>query len=131
MQNERRQKSLQSPSQKMRLMDSFMILIIILNLLILYIAVDVLSRSLNFSSIWDNIVVICLTFLAIGSIFLVTMLRVLHRSIGAIRRIEGVLRKFVEGDYSLRIQVRKRDYLHELAITLNRLLDIVEGKSKN
>ncbi len=114
-----------------RIIDCFLVLVVVLNLLILMVAIDVLNRTIDFSSMWDNIIVVALVLLSVGSVFLVLMLRSLSRSIGGIKRINGILNKFINGDYSLRISVRKKDYLRDITSTLNKLLAICETNKKS
>jgi len=115
----------------LRIIDCSFMLVVVLNLLILMVVVDILNRTIDFSFLWDNIIILALVLLSIGSIFLINMLRSLSRSIGGIRRIDEVLNKFIEGDHSLRISVRKKDYLRDVSNTLNRLLDNFNAKVKS
>jgi len=115
----------------LRIIDCSFMLVVVLNLLILMVVVDILNRTIDFSFLWDNIIILALVLLSIGSIFLINMLRSLSRSIGGIRRIDEVLNKFIEGDHSLRISVRKKDYLRDVSNTLNRLLDNLNAKVKS
>jgi HAMP domain-containing protein len=73
--------------------------------------------------------VIQLNFLGIILILTVTLTFILHYSIGALPRIESILERVLEGNYSLRIHVRKRDSLVSLAEKINKILDLLEKRS--
>lgn len=51
-----------------------------------------------------------------------------HRFIGPLQRLEDDLRKISEGDYSIRIRVRKDDDLHPIADVINKIIDRLQRK---
>jgi hypothetical protein len=71
-----------------------------------------------------------LNFGAILLILLITMAFILHRGFGALTRIEEILDKAINGQYSSRIQLRKGDTLVPLVGKINKILDLLEGKHK-
>ncbi len=70
------------------------------------------------------------TFIVAGLIFITTLVYIMHYGFGAIFRMEKILEKIAKGDYSLRIRLRKKDFLRPLAKKLNVVLDDLE-KEKN
>ena len=95
------------------------------------IAVDLKECLQTSSSWWLNSVISQLSFTAAIIVLLVTMFIILHRSLGAIPRIEKVLDKIIEGDYSLRLTVRKKDTIYSLIGKLNKIIDLLEKKTKS
>ena len=51
-----------------------------------------------------------------------------HRFCGPLNRIEQDLDKILEGDYSIRFKVRKRDGIRNIIDKLNRVLDVLKSK---
>ena len=51
-----------------------------------------------------------------------------HRLIGPLNRLEDDLRKIADGDYSIRIAMRKDDDLKPIANTVNEIIDKLEKK---
>lgn len=51
-----------------------------------------------------------------------------HRFLGPLERLEDDLKKISEGDYSIRIQLRKDDDLKPIADVVNKIIDELEGK---
>lgn len=82
------------------------------------------------SSWWLNSVISQLSFTAAILVLLATMFVLLHRSLGAIPRIEKILDRIIEGDYSLRLSVRKKDTIYSFVAKLNNILDLLEKKAK-
>lgn len=75
--------------------------------------------------------VLQLCFIGIIFIFLTTMFLLLHRSIGPIPRLERTLDKIIEGDYSLRLSIRKNDIIHSFIDKANKVIALLEEKSKS
>jgi HAMP domain-containing protein len=55
----------------------------------------------------------------------------LFRTVGPIPRMEKILDKVINGDYSQRITIRKKDTIHSLADRLNQVIGLLEKKSKS
>ncbi|HNQ51439.1 MAG TPA: hypothetical protein PKL03_08385, partial [Candidatus Omnitrophota bacterium] len=70
--------------------------------------------------------------LAANASLLFIIFNTLHRTIGAFPRIENNLEKVINGDYSIRIGVRKKDNEHvaSLASKINKVLEVLESKAK-
>lgn len=51
-----------------------------------------------------------------------------HRLLGPLRRLEEDLKKISNGDYSVRLKIRKDDDLHPLAKAINKIIDKLERK---
>lgn len=82
------------------------------------------------SSWWLNSVISQGSFTAAILVLLVAMFIILHRSLGAIPRIEKILDKINSGDYSLRITVRKKDTIYSFVDKLNKTLELLEKKQR-
>jgi nitrogen fixation/metabolism regulation signal transduction histidine kinase len=55
-------------------------------------------------------------------------MRLSHRIVGPMIQIQRVLERVSQGKFESRIQLRKNDYLHELAENINNLIDDFENK---
>ena len=51
-----------------------------------------------------------------------------HRLIGPLNRLENDLKEISEGDYSVRLKIRKDDDLRPIADTINKIIDKLEKK---
>lgn len=71
------------------------------------------------------------TFIFFGLVMVVTLAYILKHGFGALFRIENILEKIADGDYSLRVHLRKKDFLLPMAEKLNKVLDRLEEKKKN
>jgi nitrogen fixation/metabolism regulation signal transduction histidine kinase len=49
-----------------------------------------------------------------------------HRFIGPLNRLEKDLKKIADGDYSVRLRIRKDDDLHSLTDAINKVIDKLE-----
>jgi len=66
-------------------------------------------------------------------IFLVTLhsFRFFHRLIGPLHRFRKVFEEVANGDVSMKVKIRKKDYLHEEEGALNGMLESLAGKWKD
>lgn len=74
--------------------------------------------------------VLQLCFIGIIFIFLTTMFLLLHRSLGPIPRLETNLDRVINGDYALRLSIRKSDIIHSFVDKINKVIALLEEKSK-
>ncbi len=74
--------------------------------------------------------VLQICFIGIIFIFLTMMFLLLHRSLGPIPRLEIILDKIINGDYTLRLSIRKNDITHSFVDRINKVLALLEEKSK-
>jgi signal transduction histidine kinase len=110
---------------------TYMLVLIFINLYSLGKLVIELRRcSESTSPWWTNCIISQLSFTGVIVVLLVTLLILLHRSLGAIPRIEGILAKVIEGDYSLRITVRNKDTIMPFVAKLNKLIELLDKNSK-
>jgi signal transduction histidine kinase len=72
-----------------------------------------------------------INFIAIILILIVSFLFFLHYGFGALSRMENILKRILQGDYSLRIHLRKRDVMKSFAEKLNAILDLLEEYKTN
>jgi hypothetical protein len=82
------------------------------------------------SSWWIHSLISQLSFSGAILILLITMLVLLHRSLGAIPRIEGILDRVNNGEYSLRVTVRKKDIIYSFVHKINKIIDLLDKKVK-
>ena len=73
-------------------------------------------------------VILQLIFAVIVSLSLMAIYLVTYRAVGALPRLEKIMDRILEGDYSLRLNVRDKDILVNFIGKVNRLLDILEKK---
>lgn len=71
-----------------------------------------------------------LNFGAILLVFLITLTFILHRGFGALSRMEDTLTEVIKGNHTLRIKLRKGDVLIPLVDKINKVIDLLEKKSK-
>ena len=87
------------------------------------------SIAYNITPVLNKINVILLIGLPVISILLLFWgLVISHRIAGPVYRLEQDLKKIAEGDFSLRIKLRKKDEFASIAKAINKVLDKVEGK---
>lgn len=87
----------------------------------------------NAQNIWRiSFLAFILIQLAANASLLFIIFNTLHKTIGAFPRIENNLEKVINGDYSIRIGVRKKDNEHvaSLASKINKVLEVLESKTK-
>ncbi|MBN1354559.1 MAG: methyl-accepting chemotaxis protein [Candidatus Omnitrophica bacterium] len=51
-----------------------------------------------------------------------------HRLIGPLERLEDDLKKISQGDYTIRLKIRKDDDLRSIADVINKIIDMLEKK---
>jgi methyl-accepting chemotaxis protein len=90
-----------------------------------------LEAAFQYSSTWrmDFVVAQASLFLVVV-ILLSTIMMIIHRSLGPIPRIEAILERVAQGDYSMRVTVRKKDFLISFIDKLNKVLELLEQKTK-
>jgi methyl-accepting chemotaxis protein len=87
------------------------------------------SIAYNIIPVLNKINIILLIGLPVISILLLFWgLVISHRIAGPVYRLEQDLKKIAEGDFSLRIKLRKKDELVSIAEGINKVLDKAEGK---
>ena len=87
------------------------------------------SIAYNITPVLNKINIILLIGLPVISILLLFWgLVISHRIAGPVYRLEQDLKKIAEGDFSLRIKLRKKDELTSIAEGINKVLDKIEEK---
>jgi signal transduction histidine kinase len=103
----------------------------VLTILILFALWNILNES-QYSSKWQiNLFLLQFNFVGVLLTFFITMFILLHRSLGAINRVEKILENVERGEYGLRIKLRKSDLIASLADKINNVLDLLEKKARN
>lgn len=131
MKNDRRSKRIWKLKFRLQLLNYFLLAVIILNIFIFYNLKCVLEELAGSFSLSYRLIILSFCFLAVVTIFLICFLVFLHRGFGAIFRIEECIKKVLQGDYSVRISIRKKDFLQPFVDVLNKLLDLLESKTRN
>lgn len=109
----------------------YVCVLILINLYSSWMIIKELKNCTQGSSVWwAHSLISQLSFSGAIIILLITMLILLHRSLGAIPRIEGILDRVSNGDYSLRITVRKKDIIYSFVHKINKIIDLLEKKTK-
>jgi len=105
------------------------LLIIILGfVLTFYLSIELLNKNDSLYAYYYSLVIQS-TFTAIVIILLITIVFFLHRTIGPLDRIENELEKVINGNYYVRITVRKKDVLYSLIEKINKVLEILSKKA--
>lgn len=88
--------------------------------------------EVQYSSVWRiNLVILQLGFVGVIFIFLVTILLLIHRALGPLPRMDKILDEVIKGNYSLRITIRKKDIMYSFVDKLNKILELLEQKTKS
>jgi methyl-accepting chemotaxis protein len=114
-----------------RFLDFSIILLIALFFINFFANMDMVKRLETISVLPFSFVISQVSFLLVVIIFLINIMLFLHRGLGPVRRVESVIDRVLSGDYSLRINLRKKDILQSLAIKINQLIDLLESKPKS
>lgn len=77
-----------------------------------------------------NLIILQLGFTGVIFSFIIGMFLLLHRTLGAIPRLERTIDKIISGEYSLRLSVRNKDVIKPLIDKINQLIELLEKKSK-
>lgn len=104
--------------------------LILINLYSSWMISKELKNCAQGSSWWINSLISQLSFSGVILVLLIAMLVLLHRAIGPIPRIEKILDRVNNGDYSLRIHVRKKDVLYSFVGKINKLIETLAEKTK-
>jgi methyl-accepting chemotaxis protein len=69
-------------------------------------------------------------FAALALLFLLGIhsVRIFHRLVGPLYRFRLAFEKIKEGDLSVRVRLRKEDYLHKEEDAINEMVEVFEGK---
>ena len=87
---------------------------------------------MQYSITWQiYLIILQISLVGFFLILLIITFVVLHRTLGPIPRMEKILEKIINGDYSLRINVRKKDLIRPFVDKLNRVLELLEEKAKS
>jgi len=105
------------------------LLIIILGFVLTsYLSIELLNKNDPLYAYYYSLVIQS-SFTAIVIILLITIVFFLHRTVGPLDRIENELEKVINGNYSVRITVRKKDILYSLIEKINKVLEILSKKA--
>ncbi|MDD5669138.1 MAG: hypothetical protein PHE58_03800 [Candidatus Omnitrophica bacterium] len=130
MQQERRKRALGRIQYTLRFLNVSLICAIVFIILAFY-ALGKLVTDSQYSMVWRiNLIIFQLSFTAVIFALLIGMFLLLHRSLGAMPRIEEILDRVLKGDSSLRVTIRKEDIMHSFVEKLNKVLDQLEQKNK-
>jgi signal transduction histidine kinase len=126
---ERRRRSIGRVQYTLRFLNIALVVAIIFILLAFYALGKVVTDS-QYSLVWRiNLIILQLSFTAVIFAFLIGMFLLLHRTLGALPRMEETLDKVIKGDYSLRINIRKEDIMRSFVDKLNKVCELLQ-KSK-
>lgn len=100
--------------------------------LVVFYALWKIAAELQHSPAWQIYLIVVL--ISLTGFFLALPIMtyiVLHRTLGPIPRMERILEKIISGEYSLRINVRKKDIIRPFVDKLNKVLQLLEEKAKS
>lgn len=112
----------------------FILIATTLLFLIIFYALCRIVAELQYSLTWQIYLIILqiqISIVGAFSILLIMTFVVLHRTLDPILRTEKILEKIINGDYSLRINVRKKDLIRPFVEKLNRVFELLEKKAKS
>ncbi|MFA5361651.1 MAG: hypothetical protein WC335_00160 [Candidatus Omnitrophota bacterium] len=126
---EKRKRGLGKIQYTLRFLNIALVVAIIFILLGFYALGKVVTDS-QYSLVWRiNLIILQLSFTSVVFTFLIGMFLLLHRTLGALPRMEETVDKIIKGDYSLRITLRKEDIMHSFVDKLNKVFELLQ-KSK-
>jgi signal transduction histidine kinase len=126
---ERRRRGIGKVQYTLRFLNAALVVAIIFILLAFYALGKVVTDS-QYSLVWRiNLIILQLSFTAVVFAFLIGMFLLLHRTLGALPRMEEILDKVIKGDHSLRINIRKEDIMRSFVDKLNKVVELLQ-KSK-
>ncbi len=116
--------------RRLKFINFILIFVILVSITNTFISIRLLNEVQMFlgQELWHF--VFQFTFIVLGMALIVTLVYLLRYGFGATFRIERILEKIAEGDYSLRIFLRKKDFLLPMAEKLNLVLDELEKAKK-
>jgi hypothetical protein len=126
---ERRRRGVGKIQYTLQFLNAALVVAIIFILLAFYALGKVVTDS-QYSLVWRiNLIVLQLSFTTVVFAFLIGMFLLLHRTLGALPRMEETLDKVIKGDHSLRINIRKEDIMRSFVDKLNKVIELLQ-KSK-
>lgn len=127
---ERRKKRLGKIRYTLRFLNISLVAVILLIIIAFYALGKIVTDS-QYSLVWRiNLIILQLSFTGIIFSFLIGMFLLLHRTLGAMPRMEEILDRVIKGEYSLRLILRKEDILKSFVDKVNRLIDTLDKQNK-
>ena len=80
----------------------------------------------HISALWERCGLVYLAILVMLPAFLRDTVKLSHRFVGPVVRVRNELNRLADGQAVKPVQLRKRDYWHDLADALNRVLERIE-----
>jgi methyl-accepting chemotaxis protein len=77
-----------------------------------------------------NLIILQVCFAGVIFTFLTTIFMLVRYGLGPLGRIEKILDQVLNGDYTQRITLRKKDLLASFAAKLNKVIELLEQKAK-
>lgn len=117
--------------KRMKFIHLVLLLAILVSSVNTFVSIKLLNEMQLFVNLSYKYFIIQFTFISLGILLIVTLVYLVHYGFGAIFRIERILEEISSGDYSLRIHLRKKDFLRPMAKKLNVILDELEKEKGN
>lgn len=114
----------------LRFLNVSLIFVTLLAVLSFYALSRIMTEPQSSLSWKVNFIILQLSFTGVIFSFVIGMFLLLHRTLGAVPRLEKTIDRIVSGEYSLRLNVRKKDVIKPLVDKINQLIDLLEKKSK-
>ncbi|MBD3264039.1 MAG: hypothetical protein GF375_02930 [Candidatus Omnitrophica bacterium] len=117
--------------KKLRFLNFVLVAIILIAFVNATLSVKMLEEKKLFWGMDAGNFMLQFTFVVVSLILVATLVYVLHYGFGAVSRMERILDEIAGGNYSLRINLRKKDIMLPLAEKMNKVISLLEKKAKN
>lgn len=106
---------------------NYILLLIVLSLFLnTYITIKMVEEGRILFGGELSYITLQINFVTVILILIISFLFFLHYGFGALSRMENILRRILEGEFTLRINLRKKDIMRPFAEKLNAVLDLLE-----
>jgi len=125
--NKRRSKFFHTSTlNRFKFMNYILLLIVLSLFLNTYITIKMVEEGRIILGGELSYITLQINFVTVILILIISFLFFLHYGFGALSRMENILRRVLEGEFTLRINLRKKDIMRPFAEKLNAVLDLLE-----
>ncbi len=126
----RRDRKLWKIKFRLKIFEFFLGAVIVLNLFLSYMLWNLCGKLQGFLVEQKTLIFLSLGFALAEVLFLIIILVFLHRTLEPFPRMEELLEKALQGDYSLRLNLRKKDLNRSFVEKMNKVLDLLERRKE-
>jgi methyl-accepting chemotaxis protein len=110
---------------------TYVLLLMIMNFYATWSIIKELESAFQDNTNWQTDFIVAQVCLIVSIVILLTtIMMIVHRSMGPVPRMEAALESVLKGDYSQRINIRRKDFMHDFVGKLNKVLELLEQKVK-